>query len=316
MSESENVLGELFSVRDFVRYGVTLFNREELYFGHGTDNALDEATGLVLYALHLPHDMPGHFMESTLLEEEKKEILALFERRVNERTPMAYLTQEAWFAGHQFYVDERVLVPRSPLAELINSQFEPWVESDKLVSILDMCTGSGCIAIACAYALPDADVDAVDISQDALDVARINVRQHHMNDQVELIQSDLFKGLTGRKYDLIITNPPYVDAEEMTNLPEEFRQEPALGLASGQDGLDAIRVILKQAASFLNPEGLLIAEVGASEAALQAAYPELPFMWFSFEQGGSGVFMLTREQLDQYFIGDEIESHNLSQPAL
>jgi len=316
MSETENVLGELFSVRDFVRYGVTLFNREELYFGHGTDNALDEATGLVLYALHLPPDMPGHFMESTLMEGEKKDILALFERRVKERMPMAYLTQEAWFAGHEFYVDERVLVPRSPLAELINSQFEPWVESDKLISILDLCTGSGCIAIACAYALPDADVDAVDISQDALDVAGINVRQHHMNDQVELIQSDLFKGLTGRKYDLIITNPPYVDAEEMINLPEEFRQEPALGLASGQDGLDAIRVILKQAASFLNPDGLLIAEVGASEAALQAAYPEFPFMWFSFEQGGSGVFMLTREQLDQYFLGDEVESHNLSQPAL
>jgi len=298
---ADNVLNELFTIRDFVRYGVSYFNSEGLYFGHGTDNALDEATALVLFALHLPHDMPGHFMDATLTENEKSDILDLLERRVQERTPIAYLTRETWFAGHKFYVDNRVLVPRSPIAELIAHQFEPWVEADKLESILDMCTGSGCIAIACAYALPDADIDAVDISSDALDVAEINVNQHQLQGQVELIQSDLFAELSGRKYNLIIANPPYVDAEEMANLPDEYRHEPVLGLASGDDGLDAITIILQQAANYLHSEGVLIAEVGASEAALQEVYPHVPFMWFDFEQGGSGVFMLTRDQLVQYF---------------
>lgn len=302
MPNSENALNELFTLRDFVRYGVTLFNGEGLYFGHGTDNALDEATALVLHALHLPHDMPGHFMESTLLENEKSDILDLFERRVQDRTPIAYLTHETWFAEHQFYVDNRVLVPRSPIAELITSQFEPWIDPGNIHSVLDMCTGSACIAIATAYALPEATVDAVDISKDALDVAEINVTQHEMAEQVNLIQSDLFEGIEGRQYDLIVTNPPYVDADEMASLPDEYHQEPELGLASGKDGLDAIRVILKQAAAHLTPEGVLIAEVGASDEALQKAYPDVPFMWFSFEQGGSGVFMLTRSQLDQYFL--------------
>lgn len=305
MPDSENALNELFTIRDFVRYGVTLFNGESLYFGHGTDNALDEATALVLYALHLPHDLPGHFMESTLLENEKSDILDLFKRRVQDRTPLAYLTHEAWFCELQFYVDNRVLVPRSPIAELITSQFEPWVDPGKLRYVLDMCTGSGCIAIATAYALPEATVDAVDISQDALDVAEINVTQHDMAEQVNLIKSDLFENLEGRKYDLIVTNPPYVDADEMASLPNEYHQEPELGLASGDDGLDAIRIILKQAANYLTPEGALIAEVGASEEALQNAYPEVPFMWLSFEQGGSGVFMLSRSQLDQYFLSGD-----------
>lgn len=301
MSESEDALNELFTIRDLVRYGVTLFNGEGLYFGHGTDNALDESSALVLYALHLPHDLPGHFMDARLTENEKSDILDLFDRRVNERTPIAYLTHEAWFANHKFYVDNRVLVPRSPIAELINNQFEPWVESENVDTILDLCTGSGCIAIACAYALPDALVDAVDISRDALDVAEINVGQHHMEEQVELIQSDLFSELEGRKYDLIVTNPPYVDVEEMTNLPDEYRQEPELGLASGDDGLDAIRIILQQAATYLNPEGVLIAEVGASDEALQDAFPAVPFVWLDFEQGGNGVFTLSRDQLVQYF---------------
>jgi len=301
MSESEDALNELFTIRDLVRYGVTLFNGEGLYFGHGTDNALDESSALVLYALHLPHDLPGHFMDARLTENEKSDILDLFDRRVNERTPIAYLTREAWFANHKFYVDNRVLVPRSPIAELINNRFEPWVESENVETILDLCTGSGCIAIACAYALPDALVDAVDISRDALDVAEINVSQHHMEEQVELIQSDLFSELAGRKYDLIVTNPPYVDVEEMTNLPDEYRQEPEMGLASGEDGLDAIRIILQQAANYLNPEGVLIAEVGASDEALQEAFPAVPFVWLDFEQGGSGVFTLSRDQLVQYF---------------
>lgn len=301
MSDSQDVLNELLTIRDYVRYGITLFSAEGLYFGHGADNAMDESTALVLFALHLPHDLPGHFMDAKLTSNERSDILDLFDRRVKERTPIAYLTREIWFAGHKFYVDNRVLVPRSPIAELINKQFDPWVESDNVETILDMCTGSACIAIACAYALPHALVDAVDISRDALDVAEINVSQHHMEEQVELIQSDLFNELDGRKYDLIVTNPPYVDLDEMTNLPAEYRQEPELGLASGDDGLDAIRVILQQAANFLNPEGVLIAEVGASDETLQEAFSDVPFMWLDFEQGGSGVFMLTRDQLVQYF---------------
>lgn len=301
MPQSESAINELFTIRDFIRYGVTLFNGEGLYFGHGTDNALDEATALVLFALHLPHDLPAHFMDATLIESERSDILDLLERRVQERTPIAYLTREAWFAGHKFYVDNRVLVPRSPIAELIVNNFEPWIESEKVETILDMCTGSACIAIACAYAFPDADVDAVDVSDDALDVAEINVSQHQMEDQVELIQSDLFTQLEGRKYDLIIANPPYVDAEEMTNLPDEYRHEPVIGLASGEDGLDAINLILQQAANYLNQEGILIGEVGASEEALVEAYPDVDFVWFDFENGGSGVFMLTRDQLVQYF---------------
>jgi len=301
MKKQQDLLNELTTLRDFIRYGISLFNSEGLFFGHGTDNALDEATALALYALHLPHDLPGHFMDSALTSEEKTDLLDLFERRVKDRIPAAYLTHEAWFAGHKFYVDERVLVPRSPIAELVNSQFEPWINPDAVQDVLDLCTGSACIAIACAYALPDADIDAVDISTDALTVAEINVDQHDMKDQVRLIKSDLFSNLEGNCYDLIVTNPPYVDSSEMSALPDEFRHEPELGLASGNDGLSAVKIILQQAANYLSDDGVLIAEVGASEDALVEAYPDVPFFWFDFEQGGSGVFLLTREHLIQYF---------------
>jgi len=303
MKNPQDLMNELSTLRDFVRYGVSLFNSEGLFFGHGADNALDEASALTLYALHLPHDLPGHFMDAALTSDEKSDLLDLFERRVKDRIPAAYLIHEAWFAGHKFYVDDRVLVPRSPIAELINSQFEPWINPDEVHDVLDLCTGSGCIAVACAYALPDADVDAVDISSDALSVAEINVDRHEMSDQVCLIKSDLFSELTGKCYDLIVTNPPYVDAEEMSALPDEFRHEPELGLASGNDGLDAIKTILNQAADYLTEDGVLVAEVGASEDALIELYPDVPFFWFDFEQGGSGVFMLTREHLLQYFRG-------------
>lgn len=301
MKNIQNVIDELVTVRDFIRFGVSLFNAEGIYFGHGTDNALDEATALTLYALHLPHDMPGHFMEAALTQDEKSDVIDLFERRVSERVPAAYLTHEAWFAGFRFYVDHRVLVPRSPIAELISAQFEPWVESDQINSVLDLCTGSACIAIACAYSLPQAEVDAVDISEEALAVAEINLDQHDMHDQVNLMKSDLFSALAGKKYDLIVTNPPYVDADEMSLLPEEFRHEPVLGLASGDQGLDAISLILKQAADHLNLGGVLIAEVGASEEALMRKYPQVPFFWFEFEHGGSGVFMLSYDQLRDHF---------------
>jgi len=299
--EIENASDELFTIRDMIRYGITLFGNEGLYFGHGADNAMDEATALTLYVLRLPADLPSHFMDARLTAQEKGDILDLFERRSSERIPAAYLTHEAWFAGHQFYVDDRVLVPRSPIAELINAGFSPWLVADEIHSMLDLCTGGGCIAIACALALPAASVDAVDISDDALAVATINVERYGLEDQVQLIKSDLFAELKGKTYDLILTNPPYVDAEEMSLLPNEFRHEPELGLASGLDGLDAIRVILKEAAAHLTDDGVLIAEVGASEFALEEAFPDVPFFWFEFEHGGSGVFMLSRDQLLQYF---------------
>jgi len=296
-----SVVDELFTIRDFIRYGISLFNTENLYFGHGADNAMDEVTALTLYVLRLPNDLPGHFMDARLTSQEKGDILDLFERRCVERVPAAYLTREAWFAGHKFYVDNRVLVPRSPIAELINAHFSPWLVAESVHNVLDLCTGGGCIAIACAYALPEAQVDAVDISDDALAVASINVEQHGLEDQVRLIKSDLLSGLENKKYDLIVTNPPYVDAEEMSLLPNEFQHEPELGLASGDDGLDAIRIILKSAAEHLSDNGVLIAEVGASDIALEEAFPEVPFFWFDFEHGGSGVFMLNRDQLIQYF---------------
>ena len=301
MENTQQLANELSTLRDFIRYGVSLFNAEGLFFGHGSDSALDEATALALYVLHLPHDLPGHFMDAVLTSEEKSDVLDLYERRVKDRIPAAYLTHEAWFAGHKFYVDERVLVPRSPIAEIITSQFEPWIDPEEVRDVLDLCTGSGCIAIACAYALPDADIDAVDISDSALAVAEINVDRHQMQDQVRLIKSDLFSQLEDNSYDLVITNPPYVDAEEMAVLPAEFRHEPELGLASGSDGLDAIKKILHEAADYLNEEGVLIAEVGASEDVLIELYPDVPFFWFDFEHGGSGVFMLTREHLINYF---------------
>lgn len=301
MENTDDIINELFSLRDMIRYGITSMNKAGVYFGHGTDNALDEATALVLFALKLPHDLPGHFMDSALTEEEKSDILDLIDRRVNERIPVPYLTHEAWFAGHKFYVDDRVLIPRSPLAELINNNFEPWLNPDNIYDVLDLCTGSACIAVAAAYALPDAEIHAVDISQDALNVADINVQKHHMLDQVKVIQSDLFAELSNCSYDLIISNPPYVDAEEMASLPTEYRHEPELGLASGKEGLDHINTILNQASKYLNDNGVLIGEVGASEEALADSYPDVPFYWFEFENGGTGVFMLTKAQLEEYF---------------
>ncbi len=301
MNNPDTIINQLFTLRDVIRYGVTRFNKADIYFGHGTDNALDEASAIALFALRLPHDLPGHFMDAALIEQEKLYILDLIERRVNERLPVPYLTHEAWFAGHEFYVDARVLVPRSPLAELISNHFEPWLTADDINSVLDLCTGSGCIAIATAHALPDAMVDAVDISKDALDVAEINIQKHHLQNQVTPIQSDLFNALKGRSYDLILSNPPYVDAAEMAALPKEYRHEPKLGLTSGTDGLEHITKILRQAASYLNQDGTLIAEVGASYQAIINTYPEVPFYWLEFENGGDGVFMLTKEQLEKYF---------------
>lgn len=287
----------LSTLTDFIRWGASRFMQAELTFGHGMSSPLDEAAYLVLRALHLPIDTPETYWQSALTDSEKQDVLALLDRRITERKPAAYLTNEAWFAGLPFYVNENVLVPRSPMAELIEKQFYPWVDPAQVENILDLCTGSGCIGIASAYAFPNAHVDVSDISDAALDVTAINIERHNVKYQVSAYQSDAFDTLPPKQYDIIISNPPYVDAEDMAALTDEFQHEPALGLASGEDGLDLTRKILQQASDFLSPEGVLIVEVGNSQYALQESYPDVPFQWLSFERGGDGVFLLTAEQL-------------------
>ena len=290
----------MLTIRDFVRWGASRFNEKGLFYGHGTDNALDEAAVLVLSALSLPADLPSAYLDCRVTPAERERILAILHQRIDERVPAAYLTREVMFAGLRFYVDERVLVPRSPIAELIENGFAPWVSDASVGRVLDLCTGSGCIAIGCAYCFPDASVDAVDISTKALDVARINIERHRLSDRVEPILSDLFDGLKGRRYDLIVSNPPYVSLDEYSNLPVEYHREPIVGLEAGHDGLDVVSRILEQAVDYLEPGGVLVMEVGSSAAALIERYPEVPFMWFDFERGGDGVFLLTAEELQEH----------------
>jgi ribosomal protein L3 glutamine methyltransferase len=290
----QQVVRDLHSLRDFLRWSVSSFNRSGVFFGHGTDNAWDEALHLINHVLHLPAGGDERFLDARLTQGEKEQIIALVNRRVEERIPAPYLTGEAWFAGLKFKVDERVLIPRSPIGELIEHCFQPWLASEP-ASILDLCTGSGCIGIACAYAFPEASVDISDISPDALAVAKDNIRQHRLENRVRAVQSDLFANLAGEKYDLIVSNPPYVDAADLAAMPEEFRHEPVLALESGSDGLDFTRRLLAQVAEHLNPGGVLIVEVGNSWPALEAAFPDLPLVWIEFERGGGGVFMLSLE---------------------
>jgi ribosomal protein L3 glutamine methyltransferase len=291
-------ISDLHTIRDYIRWAVSRFNEKGLHFGHGTDSAWDEAVALILHSLYLPHDVNPAILDANLTKIEKETLFKLIQRRVNERVPVPYLTNEAWFAEMPFYVDERVLIPRSPIAELIANQFQPWIDPCSVQSILDLCTGSGCIAIACAKTFPEAEVDATDISTDALAVAKINVLRHEVDEQVQLYQGDLFAGLpAGKTYDVIVSNPPYVDAADMASLPQEFLHEPKLGLAAGPEGLDVVLRILETAPDYLNPQGILIVEVGNSEFALTERFPEIPFTWLEFENGGGGVFMLTAKQL-------------------
>ncbi|QZN94477.1 50S ribosomal protein L3 N(5)-glutamine methyltransferase [Symbiopectobacterium purcellii] len=292
----DEAVKDLHTLQDMLRWAVSRFNAADLYYGHGTDNPWDEALQLVLPTLYLPLDFPADMYGSRLTLSERQRVVERVIRRVNERLPVAYLTNKAWFCGLEFFVDERVLVPRSPIGELISQQFAGLI-ADEPLHILDLCTGSGCIAIACAHAFPDAEVDAVDLSSDALAVAEQNIQQHGLEQQVTPIRSDLFRALPPLAYDLIVTNPPYVDAEDMADLPQEFRREPELGLAAGNDGLDLVRRILACAPDYLNEQGVLICEVGNSMVHLMDQYPDIPFTWLEFEHGGDGVFMLTRDQL-------------------
>nr|WP_282450957.1 50S ribosomal protein L3 N(5)-glutamine methyltransferase [Marinobacter bryozoorum] len=286
----------MITVRDYLRYAASRFSEAGLYYGHGTDNVWDEAVLLVMRSLHLPLENNTLFLDARLTRDERQLILERIDRRVNERLPVAYLIGEAWFMGLPFHVDGRVLVPRSPISELLEARLQPWLADHPVERILDLCTGSGCIGIAAATVFPEAVVDLSDISEEALTVAESNIELHEIADRVMTRRSDVLDQITGC-YDVILSNPPYVDAEDLSDMPAEYHHEPRLGLAAGEDGLAIAHRILARAAEHLNPGGLLIVEVGNSWHALDAAYPQIPFTWLEFENGGDGVFLLTREQL-------------------
>ena len=296
---ADKVAHELHSIQDFLRWTYSVFNRADIYYGHGYDNAWDESLQLVLGGLQLPLDLPTELFQSRLTPSEKETLVQLVLARIQQRVPVAYLTNSAWFCGHEFYVDERTIIPRSPISALIQDRFEGLLDAVPQ-RILDLCTGSGCIAIACAYAFPEAEVDAVDLSFDALNVAEINIERHQLTHRVFPIQSDLFANIAGQKYDLIVTNPPYVDEEDLAEMPEEFHFEPEPALGSGMDGLDITKQILKLAPNYLTENGLLVCEVGNSMVSLIEQYPEVPFKWVELKNGGLGVFALHYKELVKY----------------
>ena len=287
------------SIQDVIRWSYSRFSENNLYFGHGTDNPWDEAVSLVLLTLSLPFDTPDNILQSRLTTTEKKLICERVGRRINEKLPVAYLTNKAIFCDSEYYIDERVLVPRSPIGELIQNHFEPWIDYDSVDNILDLCTGSGCIAIACGQYFPDAIVDAGDISEDCIEVAEIN-RERLQQDNVAFYCSDLFESIPNKHYNIIVSNPPYVDEEDFDEIPSEYLAEPKLGLTSGKDGLELTRKLLSQADQYLAENGILIVEVGNSAFALEQLYPDVEFTWLEFERGGLGVFLLTKEQLSKF----------------
>ena len=289
---------ELVTVRDWLRWAVSRFNESGLSYGHGTENAWDEAVWLVLATLHLPHDTLEPWLDAHLTRSERLGLLNNLQQRVVHRMPTAYLVQEAWHGPFRFYVDQRVIIPRSYFAELLENGFAPWIEDPESVgAALDLCTGSGCLAILMAHAFPGASVDAIDISADALVVACRNIGDYHLDDRVHAIESDLFAAVKGKRYDLILSNPPYVTSEAMAALPAEYRHEPALALAAGADGLDVVRRILAAAREHLNPGGLLAIEVGHNQHLVEAAFPDLPMVWLDTEHAEGKVFLVTREDL-------------------
>ncbi|WP_043530365.1 50S ribosomal protein L3 N(5)-glutamine methyltransferase [Litchfieldella xinjiangensis] len=292
------IVDHLLSVRDYLRWATTEFHTHGLHYGHGTDSPWDEAVALVLGALHLPWDVDPAVIEARLLPMERRRIVQFVRARIEERRPLPYLLGEAFFAGFPFTVDERVLIPRSPIAELIEDGFSLWFPEEPPARIMDLCCGSGCIGIAAALTLPTAEVDITDVSSDALDVAKANITRHDVGTRVRAVHSDVFEGVAGQRYDLIVSNPPYVDARDLSTMPDEFGHEPSLALGAGQDGLDIVRRILREARDHLNEGGVLIVEVGNSDRHLEAAFPDVPFLWLEFERGGHGVFALTAHELD------------------
>ncbi len=300
MSSLDPALSELCTIRDFIRLGASRFTRAGLFYGHGTDNAWDEAVQLVLHVAGLPWTVDPEVLDARLLMSEKQQLLALFERRIAERIPVPYLLGEAWFCGMPFNVDPRVLIPRSPIAQLIQQGFEPWLDGVEVERVLDLCTGSGCIGIACAQLYDSAEVDLLDISVDALTVCHSNIERHRLNNRVQALSSDLFAALEPRQqYQLIVSNPPYVNQADFAAMPSEYHHEPELGLVSGADGLDLTYRILAQASDYLSDEGLLVVEVGNSEAALRQQLPNAGLIWADLPQGGNGVFMITAYDLRQ-----------------
>lgn len=284
------------SLKAALQWATEALREANVHFGHGTNNAWDEAVALMLPILPLDPEVEAEVLERPLSKEEQEAFTKQVKLRISKRIPAPYLTHEAWFAGLKFYVDERVIIPRSPMGELILNRFQPWLGKRSVKNILDLCTGSGCIAIACAYAFEEAKIDAVDISKEALAVASKNVLLHNREEQIQLIESDLFSACQGKKYDLIITNPPYVDQEKIKGLPLEYQWEPSLALAAEHQGLAIVKRILEEALHYLNPFGLLFVEVGSGAEILQEQYPDIPFTWLEFERGGEGIFLLIKEE--------------------
>ena len=286
------------SLRDILAYGEKLFVESNLFFGHGTTNAWDDAVYLSLFALGLPHDSSVSLLDRILSEDERSRIFSLFDKRIETKIPSAYITKTAWFFDLPFFVDERVIIPRSPIANLIHQSFEPWVNNPN--TILDLCAGSGCIGISCAYVFKSANVVLSDISKGAIEVGEINIKNHDMAGRVKIIESDLFKNLTNSKFDLIVSNPPYVDKQDLLSMPPEYHYEPKISLMAGDDGLSFVLRILRDVRDFLTEKGVLIVEVGNSRSALESMFPSISFFWFEFSEGDAGVFMLTRDDLDAY----------------